>query len=93
MAVAILVLQTFTVQRCTPGRAAYQKAASPTITSSLAQVMDTLETKHRIENIERDRNNVLRRVAGRRSNSRLHSAGLVDTFLQHLPGLSFSAIH
>ena len=51
---AILVLQTFAVQCCSTGRTTHKKPARLQVTCSPAEVTDSLEAEHGIENIERN---------------------------------------
>ena len=54
VAVAVFMLQAFTVQRGAAGGAAEQEAARAQIARRPCQIADALETEHRIENVERD---------------------------------------
>ena len=84
VAVAVFVLQAFTVQGRTTGSTAQQEAARVHIAGSPCQVADTLETEHRIVNVERNHREVAVGIAGRRCNPVSHRARLVNTFLQDL---------
>lgn len=64
MAVAVFVLQAFAVQRGAPGGSADQEAARLLIAGRPAQVADTLETEHRVVDIERDHRQIVGAVRG-----------------------------
>jgi hypothetical protein len=66
VAVAILVLQPFAVERRASGRAADQKSACPHVTSRPDQVADALEAEHGIEREERDHGHAVAGVGRRR---------------------------
>ena len=78
--VAVFVLQAFTVQCCTAGSTTQQEAACVHIAGSPCQIADTLETEHRVVNVERNHGKVVVCVAGRSSNR----TWFVNTFLQDL---------
>ena len=54
------------------------------IAGSPCQVANTLETEHRVVNVERNHREVAVGIAGRCSNPVSHRAWLVNTFLQDL---------
>ena len=84
MAMAIFVLQAFTIQGGTAGGAANQEASGLLITGSPGHVADPLETEHRVVDVERDHRLVVGAVTGSSSHPVRHGAQLVDTFLQYL---------
>ena len=92
MAVAIFVLQTFAVQRCTTGSTTDQEAASLLVACLPAQVADTLEPEHRVVDVERDHRQVVGAVRSRRSQPGCACAQLVDPFLQDLAFLVFFVV-
>ena len=59
MAVAVLVLQTLTVEGGAPGRATEQEASGTAVTRRPRKIADTLEAKHRVIDIERDHRHVI----------------------------------
>ena len=84
MAVAVFVLQTFTVQRCTAGSTTQQEAACVHIACCPCQVANALETEHRVVDVERNHRKVAVGVAGCSCDPVSHCARLVNTFLQDL---------
>ena len=62
VAVAVLVLQAFAVQRRAAGGRAEQEAARALVAGRPDQVADALEAEHRIEDEERDHVDAVRRV-------------------------------
>ena len=92
MAMTIFMLQTFTIQCCTTGCTAQQKSARAHITCGPSQITNALQTKHRIENIERNHDAIIRRVRRSCSDPRTHRACFVDTFLKDLSGLIFAVV-
>ena len=93
VAVAVLVLQAFAVERGAAGGAAEQEAARLHVAGRPGQVADALEAEHRVVDVERHHDAVVRRVRRRRGDPAAHAAGLVDAFLQDLAGLVFPVVH
>ena len=60
MAVAVLVLQAFAVERGAPGGAAEQEAARAHVARRPGEIADALEAEHRIEDVERDHRHAVR---------------------------------
>ncbi len=89
VAVAVFMLQTFTVQRGTTGGAADQEAARLLVARRPAQVADTLETEHGVVNVERDHRQVVGAVRRCRRQPGSACAQFVDAFLQDLAFLVF----
>ena len=89
MAVTIFVLQTFAVQGGTTGSTADQEATRLLVASRPAQIADTLETEHRVIDVERDHRQIVGAVRGRRCQPGTTCAQLVDPFLQNLTFLVF----
>ena len=84
MAVAVLVLQALTVERRPPrGRAAHE-APAPRIAEGPDLIARSLESEHRIEDVERQHRLAVRRVARARGGERGHRARLGDALLEHL---------
>ena len=57
------------------------------------EVADALEAEHRVVDVERHHDPVVRRVRRRRRDPAAHAARLVDAFLQHLAGLVLAVVH
>ncbi len=66
VAVAVLVLQAFAVQRGASGGATQQEAASLGIARRPGQIADPLEAEHRIEDVDRQHRLVVVAVGGTR---------------------------
>lgn len=66
VAVAIFVLQTFAVQSSTARGPADQEAARLLVARCPAQVADTLETEHRVVDVERNHRQIVGAVGSRR---------------------------
>src|SRR3990167_4018740 len=93
VAVTVFVLQAFAVERGAPGGAADQEAAGAAVAGRPGQVADTLETEHRIEDVERQHRLVVAAVAGARGDEGAHGAGFVDAFLEDLTLLVLAVEH
>ena len=93
MAVAVLVLQAFAVQRRAAGGATDQEAAGAHVAGSPGEVAGALEAKHRVVDIERDHRLVRHRVRGGGGDPSGHGARFVDAFLEHLPVLVLLVVH
>ena len=93
MRMSILVLQSFTVQRRAPRRAAEQKAARAHVARRPREVADALEAEHRVEDVERNHRHAVRRVRRRGGDPVAYAAGLIDAFLQDLPVLRLLVEH
>ena len=93
VAVAVLVLQAFTVQRCSPGGATHQETAGLNVTRRPGQIAHTLKTKHGVENVERYQREVVGAVGGCRCHPGRHGTIFVDPFLKHLTFLVFLVVH
>ena len=87
VAVAVLVLQPFAVERGAPAGAPEQEATRLHVTGRPGQIADALEAEHRVVDVKRNHDAVVRRVRRRRGDPAAHAAGLVDAFLQDLAGL------
>ncbi len=66
VAVPVLVLQAFAVQRGAPGGATEQETTGLGIAGRPGQVADPLEAKHRIEDVDRQHRLVVVAVGGTR---------------------------
>ena len=66
MAMTVFVLQTFTVQCGTARGRAQQEATCLLVASSPGHVTDTLETEHRVVDVERDHRAIVSAVRSRR---------------------------
>ncbi len=94
MAVTILVLQTFASQGGASRGAANQETACLHVAGGPDEIPHTLETEHRVVDVERDHADAMVGVGRARGGERRHGAGLVDALLQHLPVfLVFAVIH
>ncbi|AIW88360.1 hypothetical protein bwei_5856 [Bacillus mycoides] len=82
--VTVFVLQTFTVQSSSTRSTTDQETSSLLVTSSPTQVTDSLETEHRVVDVEWDHWQVVSRVRSSSSQPRTTSTQFVDTFLQDL---------
>ncbi len=89
---AVLVLQAFAVEGGAPGGAAQQEAARLHVAGGPGQVAHPLQAEHRVVDVERHHDAVVRRVRRRRGHPAGHAARLVDAFLQDLPGLVFLVV-
>ena len=93
VAVAVLVLQAFTVQGGTAGGAADQEATGAAVASSPGQVANALEAEHRIEDVERQHRLVVAGVRGAGGNERAHGAGFVNALFENLTFLVLAVKH
>src|SRR5690606_26409748 len=93
VAVTVLMLQAFAVERGATGGAADQEALGAAVASGPGQVANTLEAEHRIEDVERQHRLVIGAVGGGSSNPAGHGAGFVDAFLEYLPLLVLAIEH
>ncbi len=93
VAVAVLVLQAFAVQRGAARCAAQQEASRLHVAGRPGQVADALEAEHRVIHVERDHDPVVRAVRRGRGDPAGHAAGLVDALLQDLAGLVLAVVH
>ena len=90
---AVLVLQALAVQRGAAGGGADQEAARTLVAGGPAQVEGALQAEHRVGEVEGDHLHAMHRVGGGSGDPVADRAGLVDPFLQHLPGLRFLVEH
>ena len=90
---AVLVLQALAIERGAPGGAAQQEAARLHVPGGPGQITDALEAEHRVIDVERHHDAVVRRIRRRRGDPAAHAAGLVDALLQDLPGLVLPVVH
>ncbi len=93
MAVAILVLQTFTIQCRTTSCRTKQEAACTTITSCPCKVTDTLETEHGVVDVERNHLYASHAVGSCGSEPASERASFVDAFFQNLTIFGFFVEH
>ena len=84
MAVPVLVLQAFAFQRRPPGGGSQEKAAGPHVGGSPDQIADTLKSEHRVEDIEGNRVERVRRVGRPGGDERRQRARFGDAFFQNL---------
>ena len=85
MAVAILMLQTFTVQRGAPGSSTDQKAAPLDIACGPGQVARALEAEHGVEGVKRNHRHVVVTVRRSRGDPGGVSTRFVNARLKNLP--------
>ena len=93
VAVAVLVLQTFTVQGGTTSGCTNHEAAGLNITSRPCQVTRTLEAEHGVVGVERNHRDVVVAVGGCSSNPGSMGTRFVDTFFQNLASLGLFVEH
>ena len=91
-AVAVLMLQTFAVERGAAGGGAQQKAPRADVARQPEQVAHALRTEHRVIGVKRNHRHAVRGVAGGRREKRRHGAGLTDAFFENLAVLGFAII-
>ncbi len=84
VAVAVLVLEAFAVQRGAAGRRAEHEAARHRIARGPQVVARALEAEHRIEDVKRDHRLAVHRVGGGRRDERSHRARLGDALFEDL---------
>ena len=93
VAVAVLVLQAFAVERGAAGGAPQQEPPGPGVAGGPGQVADALEAEHGVVDVEGDHLHVVRAVGGGGGDPGTEGAGLVDAFFQDLAALVFPVIH
>ena len=93
VAVAVFMLQPFTVQRGASRSAAEQEAARAHIARRPRQIANALKAEHRVENIKRNHHLPVRAVRRCSSYPGRHCARFVDTFLKNLTCLVFLIEH
>jgi len=81
MAMAVFVLESFAIERCTTCSSSQQETSSLHITRRPRQITNALETKHRIVDIKRDHDAVVRRVRRRSCDPGTKSTRFVNTLL------------
>src|SRR6185437_3721667 len=86
----ILVLQAFAVQCRTARCAAQQKPTGAHVTCCPREITDTLETEHRVVDVERDERQTVRAVCGSSCQPGGKRTSLGDAFLENLPILGFA---
>ncbi len=87
---AVLVLQPLATQGGTPCGRAQQETSRPLVGSGPDQVTDTLETEHRVVDVERQHAQAVDRIAGGRRHPGADGAGLADPFFEYLAVGSFA---
>ena len=90
---AVLVLQALAVQGGAPGRAADDEATGPLVARCPAEIHGALHPEHRIADEEGDHLHVMVGIRRRGGNPVADRTGLVDAFLQDLPGLGLLVEH
>src|ERR1700722_11410337 len=84
MAMAILVLQAFAIERSAARRPADQKAARPHVARRPGEIADALKAEHRIVDVEGYHRHIGGRIGCARGDERGHRARLVDALLKDL---------
>ena len=92
MAVAVLVLQAFAVERGAAGGAAEQEAPAAHVGGGPDQVADALEAEHRVVDVERDHRHAVVGVGGARGDERRHRAGFGDALFENLAVLGLAVV-
>src|SRR5208282_1232950 len=92
MAVAVLMLETFTGKSGAPRGASEQKAPGTHVRSGPNEIGDALETEHRVINEERNRVHAVRGVCGAGGDEGSHRSGFSNPFLQNLAALRFVVV-
>src|SRR5690554_4518481 len=93
VAMAVLVLQPFTVQCGAARRTTQQEAACLHDAGSPGEVAHPLEPEHRVIDEERDHDAVVRGVRRGRRDPGAERTRLVDAFLQKLTVFGFPVVH
>ena len=93
VAVPILMLQAFAIERGAPGGTTDQEALGSAVTGGPGQIADALEAEHRVEDVERQHWLVVSAVGGGRSYPTGHGAGLVDALFEDLALLVLAVEH
>src|SRR5690606_19629450 len=93
VAVTVLMLQAFAVERGTSGGTADQEAAGAAVASGPGQVTDPLQAEHRVEDVERQHRLVVGGVGGAGGDEGAHGPRLVDAFLEDLTFLVLFVEH
>ena len=93
VAVTILVLQPFAVQRRAAGSGADEEPARAHVSCRPGQIADALEPEHRIEEVDGDHLHAVGAVGRARRDPRGDGARLVDSLLEDLPVLRFLVEH
>ena len=92
MAVPVLVLQAFPIQRRTARRGPEQKPFGTDIAREPNQISHALKAEHRVVNVERNHVHADIRVRRSRGDKRGHRPGLVNPFFKNLPVFGFLII-
>src|ERR1700722_15460010 len=93
MAVAILVLQAFAIERSAARRPADQKAARPHVARRPGEIADALKPEHRIVDVEGYHRHIRGRIGCARGDERSHRPRLVDALLKDLAFWILAVIH
>ena len=91
-AVAVLVLESFAVERGAAVGAAEEEALGPGIGREPDLVADALEPEHRVVDVERDHRHAVVGVGRAGGDERGHGPGFADAFFQDLTVLGFLVV-
>ncbi len=89
---SVLVLQTFACKRCPSGSAAKHESAASQIAGGPDQIADSLESKHGIENEERDGIDTKRGVGRSCRNEGGHGSRFRNSLFQDLSVFCFLVV-
>src|SRR5208282_1960490 len=90
--VAVLVLESFAIQRGAAGSAAKQEAAHAHVRSGPDEIGNALEAEHRVVNEEWNRIDAVSGVGGAGGDEGSHRTRFGDAFLENLAVLSFLVV-
>ena len=85
----VLVLQAFTVEGGASGSSTQNKAAGQLVSCGPEGIARALETKHGIEDVERNHRFAMRGVGRTGRGKGSYRTGFIDSFVQDLPIFCF----
>ena len=88
-AVAVLMLEAFTIQRGSSGSCAEQKSFRSDVTGQPEQITNALRTEHRVVNVKRNRRHAMRGVARAGGDEGSHRTGFGDALFKNLAVFGF----
>src|SRR6056297_2942323 len=89
---AVLVLQSFAVQRCSAGGASDQEAFGSHVGGGPNRIADSLEAEHAVVDVHRNHVDTVATVSGTGGAEAGHGTGFGDAFFQDLSVLSFLVV-